>query len=285
MLHHQCDHRAPCCSPVCSAASNPDAPPDSGLAGCTSLLSVHPVAASDYPKIRPQFAGSRWPDLRTAGTAYVDPPERTPPPMIENPSDTDLVTRAATGDQGAWHALVDRYAPLIWPICREHSLSDADARTIGRAVWLQLVSQLGTLSEPAALAGWLATTTRRECGKSPARSAGTADWRACAGRREHPGPADRDGRPQLPAAERDAVLREAFTHLPPCCQRLIAMLTEDPPVPDAPISATLGIPVGSIGPSRSRCLDKLRQDPALATLINPGAASAAVELSWQGPAR
>jgi len=50
----------------------PGAPPDSGLAGCTSLSSAHYVAASDYPKIRAQFAGSRWPDLRTAGTAYVD---------------------------------------------------------------------------------------------------------------------------------------------------------------------------------------------------------------------
>jgi hypothetical protein len=51
---------------------HPGAPADSGLAGCTSLSSAHQVAAADYPKIRAQFAGSRWPDLRTAGTAYVD---------------------------------------------------------------------------------------------------------------------------------------------------------------------------------------------------------------------
>jgi RNA polymerase sigma factor (sigma-70 family) len=205
--------------------------------------------------------------------------------MIENPSDTDLVTRAATGDQGAWHALVDRYAPMIWSICREHSLSDADARTIGRAVWLQLVSQLGTPSEPAALAGWLATTTWRECGKvqRAARELQTGGHALDAA--SVPDQQTGMAGPQLRAAERDAVLREAFTRLSPCCQRLIAMLTEDPPVPDAQISATLGIPVGTIGPRRSRCLDKLRRDPALAALINPGAASAAVELSWQGPAR
>jgi DNA-directed RNA polymerase specialized sigma24 family protein len=83
------------------------------------------------------------------------------------------------------------------------------------------------------------------------------------------------------AAGRHAALHEAFTRLPPCCQRLIAVLIEDPPVPDAQISARLGLPVGSIGPSRSRCLEKLRRDPAIAALINAEAASAAGELSAQ----
>jgi RNA polymerase sigma factor (sigma-70 family) len=204
--------------------------------------------------------------------------------MIEDPSDVDLVTRAANGDQRAWDALVDRYAPLIWSLCREHSLSDADVRTIGQAVWLQLASQLGTLGEPA-LAGWLAATTRRECGKlphaAPELQAGRHAPNAEAIPDEQTGIAEH----KLRAAERDAVLREAFTRLPPCCQRLIAMLTEDPPVPDAQISATLGIPVGSIGSSRSRCLNKLRQDPALDALINPGAAPAGGELSRQVPAQ
>jgi RNA polymerase sigma factor (sigma-70 family) len=205
--------------------------------------------------------------------------------MIEDPSGTDLVTRAATGDQQAWGALVDRYAPLIWSICRQHSLSDADARTIGQAVWLQLASQLGTLREPGALAGWLATTTRRECGK--ARHA-TRELHAGGHAQDAETIPDEQAEMserQLRAAERDAALREAFTRLPPCCQRLIAMLTEDSSVPYTQISATLGIPLGSIGPRRSRCLTKLRRDPALAVLINPGAAPAGGELSRQVPAR
>ncbi len=86
---------------------------------------------------------------------------------------------------------------------------------------------------------------------------------------------------ELLAAERHAALREAFTHLPPAGQQLIAMLVEDPPVPYAQISAKLGIPVGSIGPSRSRCLDKLRRYPAIAALINAETASAGNELSGQ----
>ncbi|HEX7269406.1 MAG TPA: hypothetical protein VF256_18565, partial [Streptosporangiaceae bacterium] len=69
-------------------------------------------------------------------------------------------------------------------------------------------------------------------------------------------------------AERHAALREAFTCLPPSGQQLIAMLIQDPPVPYAQISAELGIPVGSIGPTRRRCLDKLRSHPAIAALID-----------------
>jgi len=75
---------------------------------------------------------------------------------------TDLVTRARTGDQQAWDTLVERYAPLIWSICCRYRLG-ADADDIGQSVWLRLVGQLGKIRDPAALPGWLATTTRREC--------------------------------------------------------------------------------------------------------------------------
>ena len=73
---------------------------------------------------------------------------------------------------------------------------------------------------------------------------------------------------ELLAAERHAALRQAFGDLPPFSQQLIALLAHDPPVPYAEISARLGIPVGSIGPSRRRSLDKLRRHPAIAALIN-----------------
>ena len=78
---------------------------------------------------------------------------------------------------------------------------------------------------------------------------------------------------ELAAAERHVTLREAFTRLPPCCQQLITLLTADPPLPDGQISAKLGIPAGSIGPRRSRCLDKLRRDPAIAALLDADAAA------------
>jgi len=83
-----------------------------------------------------------------------------------------------------------------------------------------------------------------------------------------PAEQDQDADQELIKAERHAALREAFTHLPADGQQLIALLIADPPLPYAEISARLGIPVGSIGPTRSRCLDQMRRHPAIAALIN-----------------
>ena len=185
------------------------------------------------------------------------------------PEVIDLVTSARNGDVRAWDALVERYSPLIWSICRKYRLDRADADDVGQSVWLHLVDQLGKIREPAALAGWLATTTRRECGRLVRASRGPhavvyaldaenmVDEQAAAAEQE------------VLAAERHAALREAVTELPPDCQRLVGMLTADPPVPYAEISARLAMPVGSIGPTRSRCLDRIRRYPAIAALINP----------------
>jgi RNA polymerase sigma factor (sigma-70 family) len=187
--------------------------------------------------------------------------------MRDDPSVVLLLTRAQTGDQQAWNALVERYASLVWSICRRYELGGADASDAGQNVWLRLVDQNGNIRDPAALPGWLATTTRRECIRvlrargSPA-SAGVLDAENI------PGEQTDLAEQELLIAERRAALRAAFTDLPPGCQRLIAMLFEDPPVPYAKISVELGIPIGSIGPTRSRCLDKLRHHPAIAALIN-----------------
>jgi RNA polymerase sigma factor (sigma-70 family) len=189
------------------------------------------------------------------------------------PSVDDLVTRARTGDKQAWDALVDRYAPLIWSICRRRRLDDADAGEVGQKVWLQLVSQLNQVRDPAALPSWLATTTQRDCGniRRGTRSS-HASGRVPDG--EHiPDQQSEIAGHELLAAERHAALYEALTRLPPDCQRLIAVLIQDPPAPYAQISARLGIPVESIGPSSSRCLEKLRRDPAIAALMNAEAAT------------
>jgi RNA polymerase sigma factor (sigma-70 family) len=190
------------------------------------------------------------------------------------PSADDLVTRAKTGDKQAWDALVERYAPLVWSICRRHRLDDADAGEVGQSVWLQLVSQLNQIGDPAALPGWLATTTQRECAaiRRGTRSPHAPGRALDAEHIPHRQTAMADH--ELRAAQRHAALYEAFTRLPPGCQRLIAVLTEDPPVPYAQISARLGIPAGSIGPSRSGCLEKLRRDPAIAASVNAEAVPA-----------
>jgi RNA polymerase sigma factor (sigma-70 family) len=195
--------------------------------------------------------------------------------MCDDPAVAELVTRARNGDNQAWDAIVERYAPLIWSICRRHRLGDADAQDVGQRVWLQLVDQLDRLRDPAALPGWLATTSRRECRRvlralrGPGSASCGLDAEILADDRAEM------AEQELLAAERHAALREALGHLPRNCQRLVALLIEDPPVPYAVISARLGIPVGSIGPSRARCLDKLRRYPAIAVLINAEAGSAA----------
>jgi len=188
--------------------------------------------------------------------------------MCDDVQVIDLVTRARNDDQRAWDALIERYAALIWSICRSYQLGNADAEDVVQTVWLRLVDQLDKVRAPAAIAAWLATTTRRECCRV---------LRAAARQRptwpNEPGAETfldetRTAEDELLAAERHAALREALAQLAPRDRQLIAILAADPPVPYAEISARLGIPVGSIGPTRGRCLDKLRRYPAIAALIN-----------------
>jgi RNA polymerase sigma factor (sigma-70 family) len=186
---------------------------------------------------------------------------------------SDLVTCARNGEKQAWDALVDRYAPLIWSICRRYGLGRTDTEDVGQAVWLHLVDHLGNLREPAALPGWLATTARRECLRvlgavSPLAAGYVLDAETLPDNQAEP--AERE----VLAAERQAALREAFGDLPQRGQRLIALLLEDPPVPYAEISIRLGIPIGSIGPYRRRYLDKMRRHPAIAALAGAEAATA-----------
>lgn len=197
--------------------------------------------------------------------------------MRDDPLVITLVARVREGDQGAWNELVERYAPLAWSICTRYQLSRQDIDDVGQNVWLLLVEQIHNLREPAALPGWLATTTRREC------------LRILRARRRY----DHDGLPpedQMPpdpgagvtdegliAAERDAALRAAFAELPRGCRELLSLLISDPPHSYADISLKLGIAVGSIGPTRARCLDRLRRSPQFTAYFGGGADVMAVK--------
>jgi len=201
-------------------------------------------------------------------------------PTRNDPPTTDLVIRAKDGDKQAWDALVERYAPLIWSTCRRYRLGSADAEDVNQSVWLALVDQLAALREPAALPGWLATATQRECGRFLRAARRTQPGGHALGD-SIPDEQTATAEEELLRAERHAALREAFTYLPPSCQQLIAILIQDPPVPYAQISAELGIPVGSIGPTRRRCLDKMRSHPAIAALIDAETGSTPGELHGQ----
>lgn len=186
--------------------------------------------------------------------------------MRDDPVVINLVARARDGDQRAWNEIVDRYAPLVWSICNRYKLSRQDIDDISQTVWLLLVEQLGNLRQPAALPGWLATTTQRECFRV-LRAARRYDYSG------PPGESQMSGDPpplmieqEIIAAELNAALRAAFALLPPRCRHLLSMLITDPPLSYAEISAALPVPIGSIGPQRARCLDRLRRSPFLNVL-------------------
>jgi RNA polymerase sigma factor (sigma-70 family) len=185
--------------------------------------------------------------------------------MRDDPVVINLVARARDGDQRAWNEIVDRYAPLVWSICNRYKLSRQDIDDISQTVWLLLVEQLGNLRQPAALPGWLATTTQRECFRV-LRAARRYDYSG------PPGESQMSGDPlplmieqEIIAAELNAALRAAFALLPPRCRHLLSMLITDPPLSYAEISAALPVPIGSIGP-QCACLDRLRCSPFLNVL-------------------
>jgi RNA polymerase sigma factor (sigma-70 family) len=181
--------------------------------------------------------------------------------MRDDPTVTALVDQARRGDQDAWDRIVERYAPLVWSTCVRHGLFGTDADDVGATVWLRLVERLGSIRDPAALPGWLATTARREC------------LQALRARRRQV-PVDEEWMPDesspppdawLLTQERHLALRTAFADISERCRVLLSLLFGDQR-PYTEISARLGIPVGSIGPTRLRCLAALRAHPMLVAL-------------------
>lgn len=167
-----------------------------------------------------------------------------------------LVSRAASGDREAWNEIVDRYAPLAYAICRRHGLAGHDIQDAAQQVWRQLAERIGTLHEPAALPGWLATTTNRECLRVLTRRADQLDVPP-----QNPAQLADDATTgaEIFIAEQNAAIRTAFADLPPRCQQLLSMLVSDPPHSYAEISAAMHVRVGSIGALQGRCLGRLRQ--------------------------
>lgn len=167
------------------------------------------------------------------------------------------MTRARDGDGDAWAQLVDRCTPLLWSVARGFRLSDAEAADVVQLAWLRLVERLDAIRDPERVPGWLATTVRHEC-------IATLRKRT----REAPAPdeiLDRGASTDpievgVLTRERDRALWDAFTTLSERCQRLLRMLgaAEDAGLGYRDIGEALGMPIGSIGPTRARCLERLR---------------------------
>jgi RNA polymerase sigma factor (sigma-70 family) len=174
------------------------------------------------------------------------------------PSDNaGRLRRAAAGDMQAWSQLIDQYDRLILSVTARFKLSDSDAADVVQTTWMRLVEHIDRIEQPDRVGSWLATTARNECLRHVAarkrivlvHEDGEFD---SAG---HYGPEVDEA---LLAAERTQVVREAMAHLPEQWQQLLELLMADPAPSYAEISEQLGLPVGSIGPTRGRCLAKLR---------------------------
>jgi RNA polymerase sigma factor (sigma-70 family) len=170
---------------------------------------------------------------------------------------TRLVRRAANGDPRAWEGLVDKYGRLIWSITRDFKLVESDAADVFQTTWMRLIEHIDRIEHADRVGSWLASTARNECLRSLSmrKRVVLADEEESFDRPAVHGPEIDEA---LLAAERAAVVREAITQLPRRWQRLMEMLMADPPASYAEISDELGLPVGSIGPTRGRCLARLR---------------------------
>lgn len=184
-------------------------------------------------------------------------------PQLADTSVSQLVKAAAEREPGAWDALVDRFAELIWAVARGQGLSLADAADVSQTTWLRLAEHLGRLREPDRVGAWLATTARNEALRTLKRASRQipTDWDTNPARTrgyDEPPPDT-----HLLADERNAALWDAFDELPGPCKVLLRYLIAEPAPSYAEVSLVLDIPVGTIGPRRNRCLDNLRRKPGV----------------------
>ena len=169
----------------------------------------------------------------------------------------DLVRSAAEGDRRSWERLVHQYARIIWAVTRDFRLAESDAADVAQATWLRLFEHINRLEYPARVGSWLAVTAWRECLRHVAarkRVVLVHDDGDLHDVVAHGPEVDE----RLLADERAQAVREAMSDLPGQWQRMLHLLMADPPVSYAEISDQLGLPIGSIGPTRGRCLERLR---------------------------
>jgi RNA polymerase sigma factor (sigma-70 family) len=178
-------------------------------------------------------------------------------PAAKDDAVIGLVRAAAAGDHSAWDALVERYVALLWAIALRHGLNESDAADVVQTTWLRLLEHIDDVRDPARVGSWLATTAQREA-------------LSCVARSRRLVPSGDDGAFDAPdrllppvdeallAREQAAAARQALDTLPPTWRSLVELLTQDPPLTYEEIGADLGLPVGSIGPTRGRSVRRMR---------------------------
>jgi RNA polymerase sigma factor (sigma-70 family) len=189
----------------------------------------------------------RWVETRRSGSA-------------KSPADDaeliEVVAQARAGANAAWETLIERFGGLVIAIARRCRLSDADVAEVSQTTWLRLVENLDRIEQPERLGGWLATTSRRESLRIATRRAVVSPSEAVYLMVD-------DEADPLDAAllreEQARAIRLAAERLSPHCRRLLGVLMSDDDLPYKAIAEQLNMPIGSIGPTRGRCLEHLRQ--------------------------
>ena len=174
------------------------------------------------------------------------------------------VAAAAAGDERAWQALVVRFTGLVRGIARSYRLGPADVDDVAQETWVRLLRHIAQVQEPTAVAGWLATTTRREALRALQRT--TREVPAAV----VPDTGETDaGDPleDLIAEEARAAVHGAVARLPACQRALVRTLLTRPHAGYDEVADRLGRPRGSVGPTRGRALARLREDPDLGDAV------------------
>jgi RNA polymerase sigma factor (sigma-70 family) len=179
-------------------------------------------------------------------------------------SDEALLAACLRGDQLAWNELIDRYAALMYSIPLKYGLGEADAADVFQSVCVTLLEKLGSIRAPRGLAAWIITTTSRQClAVARQRQRDHEHSRPIGAVAAEVGPMDPDPLPEeeLLVLERHHVVRRAVAQLPDTCRRLVEALFSDESEQTSyqRLADGLGVPMNSLGPTRARCLEKLRR--------------------------
>ena len=179
------------------------------------------------------------------------------------PDFSELVDRARGGDSDAWRQIVEGLQGIVWRAVSGFGLSSEDRKDVFAAAFFRLFERLDTIREPHKLPGWMATTTRNE-----------ALTLVRARQRIEPRDTVGDGDAETPAVDQALLetelvdaLHQALGRMAPACRQLLELLTAEPALSYDEIALVLDMPRGSIGPSRQRCLERLRRSAELSAFV------------------
>ena len=190
---------------------------------------------------------------------------RQEPVATEEPSLSALVGQAANGNEEACAALIQRFSGLVWSVTRTFRLNHDDAADVYQTTWLRFVEHSRQIREPERVGSWLATTTRRQCLVTLEKAGRAVPTEFDDNHLPSPDKtSELDA--ELDAGQSQAALRRAVDDLPERGRALLQVLSADPAPSYAEVAAALDMPIGSIGPTRARCIERLRRSPQLVRL-------------------